>query len=107
MLGFVRIYIFVFGVLTIVGGVMGFVKAKSKPSLVAGGVAGLLLVLAAYLFDSPNAHAGSIIATLTCIGLAGRFVPAFVKTKKAMPAGMMAVLSVIGVALTLATFTQL
>jgi uncharacterized membrane protein (UPF0136 family) len=106
MLGFVRIYILVFGILTIAGGVMGFVKAKSKPSLVAGGVAGLLLVLAAYLFDTPNAQGGSIIATLTCIALAGRFVPAFVKTKKVMPAGMMAALSVIGVVLMLSIFAR-
>ena len=38
MLELARIYLFVFGVLTIAGGVMGFVKAKSKPSLIAGGI---------------------------------------------------------------------
>jgi uncharacterized membrane protein (UPF0136 family) len=106
MLGFVRIYILVFGILTIAGGVMGFVKAKSKPSLVGGGVAGLLLVLAGYLLGTDNEHAGLVLAILTCIALAGRFVPGFVKTKKWMPAGIMAVLGVIGMVLTMTLFAQ-
>ena len=36
MLNIARLYYFVFAALTAAGGVMGFVKASSKPSLIAG-----------------------------------------------------------------------
>jgi uncharacterized membrane protein (UPF0136 family) len=38
-----------------------------------------------------------ILAAVVSILLAGRFLPAFLKTGKMMPAGMMAILSVIGI----------
>src|SRR5665213_781529 len=107
MLGLVRIYLFVFGVLTIAGGVMGFVKAKSTPSLVAGGIAGALLLVAGYLIGTTNVQAGLRLAIVDCLALEGRFVPAFVKTKKLMPAGMMAALSSIGLVLAVLAFMQL
>jgi uncharacterized membrane protein (UPF0136 family) len=99
MFDVLRIYLFVFGVLTIAGGVMGFVKAKSNASLIAGGVSGVLLLVAGYLLGSASAQAGAILGLVVSVALAGRFVPSYLKTKKAMPAGMMAVLSVIGVVL--------
>ena len=40
---------------------------------------------------------GLILAGVVSILLAGRFVPAFLKTGQAMPAGLMSVLSVLGV----------
>ena len=40
---------------------------------------------------------GLALAAVVSIALAGRFVPAFIKTGQAMPAGLMSVLSVIGV----------
>ena len=93
-----RIFLFVFGVLTIAGGVVGFAKAKSKPSLIAGGVAGTLLLVAGYL--ALTSRTGIILGLVVSVALAGRFVPAAIKTKKVMPAGMMAALSVAGIALT-------
>ena len=39
MLDAIRFYLFLFGVLTIAGGIMGFVKAKSRASLIAGTIA--------------------------------------------------------------------
>jgi uncharacterized membrane protein (UPF0136 family) len=106
MLGFVRIYFFVFAILTIAGGVMGFVKAKSAPSLIAGGIAGALLLVAGYLLGT-NVQAGLGLAFVVCLALQGRFVPAFIKTKKAMPAGMMAVLATVGFVLTILAYVQL
>ncbi len=99
MLEFARVFLFVFGLATVGGGVMGFVKANSKPSLIAGGLAGALLLLAGWLAGRPG-RAGWILGFVVSLALAGRFVSAFAKTKKPMPAGMMAALSVIGVALT-------
>ncbi len=101
MLDLARFYLFVFGVLTVAGGVMGFVKAKSKPSLIAGGISGVGLLAAGYLVSTGTmARTGLILGLVISLALAGRFVGAFRKTKKVMPAGLMAVLGLIGVAVT-------
>jgi uncharacterized membrane protein (UPF0136 family) len=107
MFEILRIYLFVFGVLTIVGGVVGFVKAKSNASLIAGGVSGVLLLVAGYLMGSASAQVGLILGLVVSVALAGRFVPSYLKTKKAMPAGLMAVLSVVGVVLGAVGLVQL
>ena len=88
MLGPAKIYFIIFGLLTIIGGVIGYLRAGSMASIIAGSVSGLLLLLAAFLLPG-NAVAG--------LALAGRFVPAFLKSGDLMPAGMMSVLSVIGI----------
>ena len=96
MIGPAKIYFMIFGLLTIVGGVMGYVKAGSTASIIAGAISGIALIVAAYLLPN-NVLAGLVIAGLVSVLLAGRFIPAFMKTGKVMPAGLMAVLSVIGV----------
>lgn len=101
MLELARYYLFVFGVLTIAGGVMGFVKAKSKASLIAGGISGLVLLACGYLVSSgPFARVGLVVGLVVSLALAGRFVGAFRKSKKFMPAGLMAILGVAGVVVT-------
>ena len=82
---------------------MGFVKAQSTASLVAGGISGILLLVAGYLLKS-NVTPGLILGGIVCLALAGRFVPAFLETHKMMPAGMTAILSVIGIVLTAVAF---
>ena len=96
MIGPAKIYFIIFGLLTIAGGVMGYVKAGSTASIIAGSISGVLLLLAAFLLPQQFAVA-LILAALVSIALAGRFLPAFLKTGKMMPAGMMAILSVIGI----------
>lgn len=96
MIGPAKIYFIIFGLLTIVGGVMGYVKAGSTASIVAGSISGILLLVAAYLLPAHLA-VGLAVAAVVSIALAGRFVPAFIKTGHVMPAGLMSVLSVIGV----------
>ncbi len=100
-----RIYLFVFGALTAAGGVMGFVKAKSKASLIAGGVSGALLVVAGWLMGT-NGRGGLILGLVVALPLAMRFVMTFRKSRKMMPAGMMAVASVVGVVLTAAALLR-
>ena len=96
MIGPAKIYFIVFGLLTIIGGVMGYLKAGSMASIIAGTISGALLLLAAFLLPG-NAVAGLALAGIVSIALAGRFVPAFMSTGNFMPAGMMSVLSVIGI----------
>src|ERR1041384_3425837 len=100
-----KIYFIVFGLITIVGGLMGYIKAGSTASLIAGSVSGILLLVAAFLL--PNyLVAGLALAGLVSIALVGRFVPAFLNTGKVMPAGMISVLSVIGVIMAIVTWMK-
>jgi uncharacterized membrane protein (UPF0136 family) len=96
MIGPAKIYFIIFGLLTIVGGVMGYAKAGSTASIIAGSISGILLLLAAFLLPDHLA-VGLALAAVVSIALAGRFVPAFIKTGHLMPAGLMSVLSVIGI----------
>jgi len=96
MIGPAKIYFIIFGLLTIVGGVIGYVKAGSTASIIAGAISGIALIVAAYLLPE-NVGLGLIIAGVVSVALAGRFIPAFMKTGTLMPAGLMAALSVIGV----------
>jgi uncharacterized membrane protein (UPF0136 family) len=91
-----KIYFILFGVLTIAGGIVGYVKAGSVASIIAGSITGVLLLVAAFLLPE---HRGLGLATALVISLllAGQFVPKFLQTGRMMPAGMMSILSVIGV----------
>jgi len=91
-----KIYFIVFGLLTIAGGIMGYVKAGSVASIIAGAITGVLLVVAAFLLPE-NRVAGLATALVISVLLAAQFAPKFLRTGKVMPAGMMSVLSVIGI----------
>jgi uncharacterized membrane protein (UPF0136 family) len=91
-----RVYFFVFGALTIIGGIIGYVKAGSVPSIVAGAITGVLLLIAASLLPA-HRSAGLATAFVVSLLLAAQFVPKLIRTGKVMPAGMMSILSVIGI----------
>jgi uncharacterized membrane protein (UPF0136 family) len=91
-----KIYFILFGVLTIVGGIVGYLKAGSVASIIAGSITGVLLLVAAFLLPE-HRRVGVATALVISLLLAVQFVPKFFKTGRAMPAGMMSVLSVIGV----------
>ncbi len=95
MIGAAKIYFIVFGLLTIAGGLIGFIKAGSTPSLVAGSLTGIFLLVAAFILPT-HVVAGLIMAILVSLLLAGQFVPKFIKTGQIMPAALMSILSVIG-----------
>src|SRR5438045_6544279 len=78
VIGPAKIYFIIFGLLTIVGGTIGYVKAGSTASLVAGAISGIALIVAAILLPT-NVAVGLVIAGVVSIALAGRFIPAFMK----------------------------
>lgn len=89
--------LWIYIVLLVVGGVIGFVKAGSKVSLqMATGFAVALVLLAIpNLFDAGFRRGGInvLLAVLLVV-----FAVRFVKTKKFMPAGMMVVATIITLA---------
>jgi len=91
-----KIYFIVFGVLTVAGGIVGYVKAGSVASVIAGSITGVLLLVAAFLLPEHRAI-GLATAFIISLLLAAQFVPKFIRTGRVMPAGMMSILSVIGV----------
>ena len=105
MIGAAKTYFIIFGLLTILGGVIGYVSKGSAASVIAGSISGILLLVAAFLLPG-NVVAGLALAGVVSILLAGRFVPAFMKTGGFMPAGMMSILSVIGVVIAIAAWIK-
>lgn len=91
-----KIYFVVFGLLTIAGGIVGYAKAGSVVSIIAGVITGVLLLVAAFLLPE-HRLAGLATALIVSLLLAAQFVPKFLRTGRVMPAGLMSVLSVIGI----------
>ncbi len=92
-----------YGVLALTGGVMGYVKAKSRASLIAGGVSGALLIGGAVLAASQPA-VGLAIACVVSLGLIARFARSSIGKPAStvavvMMAGGLAVLVTSGLAL--------
>jgi uncharacterized membrane protein (UPF0136 family) len=91
-----RIYFIVFGALTILGGIVGYLKAGSVASIIAGSITGVLLLVAAFLLPE-HRMIGLATALIVSLLLAAQFVPKFLRTGRVMPAGMMSILSAIGI----------
>jgi Small integral membrane protein len=104
-MGAAKIYFIVFGILTIAGGVIGYVKAGSMPSIIAGSISGILLLVAAFLLPDHRV-AGLATGLIVSLLLAGQFIPKFIRTGKVMPAGMMSILSVIGIIMAIVAWTK-
>ena len=89
-----QVILSVYGVLLIVGGMMGYVKSKSRVSLFAGAISGGICVGAAWLsVDQPSE--GFTIGSLVAFLLAGVFINRFAKTRKIMPAAVVLVMSLV------------
>lgn len=88
---FVRVIVTIaYGSLTIAGGVMGYAKAKSKVSLISGGISGGLLVVMGILMTLAKSFAiGFWGAIAIALFLVVTFTVRLIKTQKFMPAGLM------------------
>ena len=85
------ISILVFALLVLVGGIIGFKKAKSKASLIASAISAILLAICFWL-SHHHAEAGYKLTFIVTGILEGIFVMRLMKTKKFMPSGLMLIL---------------
>ncbi|EKV01760.1 small integral membrane protein [Leptolyngbya sp. PCC 7375] len=84
----------IYGILAVVGGIVGYLKARSLPSLISGIVSGLLLLIGA-LRAAQGIASGLWVVKIVTLLLLIVFIIRLVKTKKFMPAGLMVIGGVI------------
>lgn len=87
-----------YGILAVVGGIIGYVQAQSKASLISGSISGILLILAGIL-QIQGQSAGLVLATVITAVLVIVFGIRLTKTRKFMPAGLMSVLGLVALGL--------
>ena len=86
--------VIIYGILVLTGGLIGYLQAKSRASLIAGGASGaILIVLGALMLR--GTVAASYGALLVAVALTILFGGRFAKKKAFMPAGLMLVLSLL------------
>jgi uncharacterized membrane protein (UPF0136 family) len=80
--------LYVFATLMLVGGVFGYIKGKSTPSLIAGVGSAILLAVAGFLMGQ-GSPAGFYLGLIVAILLGVVFTMRLMKTKSFMPSGLM------------------
>jgi uncharacterized membrane protein (UPF0136 family) len=85
----------VYALLLAAGGIMGFVKARSKPSLIAGLISALVALVAFY-FSTPRSQFGFPLGMTLAIFLSILFGYRYaLRGRKLMPSGLMAIVSLV------------
>src|SRR3954466_13761077 len=82
--------IWIYVALLIIGGLMGFIKGKSKISLITSTIFAIILALVALGKITPAYIAEIVVGIVLVV-----FIARFARTKKIMPAGMMMVVSIV------------
>ncbi|WP_016950291.1 TMEM14 family protein [Anabaena sp. PCC 7108] len=88
---------FGYGILSLLGGIIGYIQAKSKVSLLSGSMSGLLLIFSAYCQLQGQTWGLTVAAFITGI-LIFFFALRLAKTRKFMPAGLMIILGMLTLA---------
>ena len=92
-----KTYLLIFGALILAGGIQGLL-AGSKASIIAASILGGL-VIAGALLQASSPTAGNIMVLVGAAGIAGKFVPGFLKAANKgaalWPAGVLGLLGVV------------
>lgn len=83
-----------YGLLAGVGGIWGYVKSQSKPSLISGCLSGILLLLSAVM-QIQGVTLGLLMSRIIVLLLLVVFAIRLIKTAKFMPSGIMLLAGVI------------
>jgi uncharacterized membrane protein (UPF0136 family) len=105
VLNVARIVFFAYAVLMIVGGIAGYVEAKSVISLIAGVVCGLI-ALAGGIYLTSNPTVGLVLGIVAALLAGGGMGPRYMKSqeKKLWPGGIVLVASALTLVVGLAAF---
>ncbi|MGK7933940.1 MAG: TMEM14 family protein [Microcystaceae cyanobacterium] len=82
-----------YGILALIGGILGYLKARSQPSLISGLVSGILLI-GTGLLQLAGIGWGKWLAVAITLALIVVFIIRWRKTRKWMPAGIMVIVGV-------------
>jgi uncharacterized membrane protein (UPF0136 family) len=88
------IEVWVYGVIMILGGIAGFVRVGSKASLISGVGFGLVLLVCGFEVWR-NSQTGLLAAVVIALLLVVLFAIRYAKKQRFMPAGMLAILSLV------------
>ncbi len=89
--------VLIYGILVAAGGIMGYARAKSAPSLIAGGISGLILIGAAVAMMRGAYQVGWWLALIIALLLLVNFGVRSLSGFKMMPGGLMIILSLIAI----------
>lgn len=81
-----------------VGGIAGYVKAKSKPSLIAGLTFSGLFAVSGYMIKNGHPDRGHQLATVSGAVLAAATGPRAIRSKKLVPGGILAGIGLLSLA---------
>jgi uncharacterized membrane protein (UPF0136 family) len=93
-MNFAQIVLLAYSVLMLVGGVIGYTASKSMPSLIAG-IASSFILDVAFILTKQGGRNGYLLGGITAFALTAFFIYRVMNTGKFMPAGGLAILSVI------------
>ena len=83
-----------YGTLAIIGGILGYIKSRSKISLISGSLSGVFLTIGALAIWHGQLWGSILAAGITAL-LVIVFILRWWKTRKIMPAGLMVILGAI------------
>ena len=81
-----------YGLFSLAGGIIGYVKVQSKASLIAGSISGLILIVSAFGI-AKGIRTASLMSLAVALLLGGRFLGTWFKTRRLMPDLLMIFLS--------------
>jgi uncharacterized membrane protein (UPF0136 family) len=87
--------VLIYAIMVAAGGAMGYAKAGSMASLIAGVVSGLALAGGSALMMRGSYQTGWWLSLIVTLALLGRFGMAAMKSFKMMPGGMVIIVSLI------------
>ncbi|MFQ4145708.1 TMEM14 family protein [Chlorogloeopsis sp. ULAP02] len=97
---------FIYGIITIIGGIIGYINASSNVSLISASICGLLLIFSAFMRLQGQTW-GLTLATIVTAVLLVVFAFRLAKTRKFMPAGLMIILGMLTLAVMVHQFVAI